>query len=140
MRARLIISLMLVAVGMGVVVGCGSSKSSSSSTSTPNSSSGGASTSTSSSSSGGGSTNSPAAAAAKQGCEAGINNNAAIDPSKRSGLSADCQKVADAAATGDKTKYKNAYLTFCNDLSAALPAAAQSAAKAACQQSANAIP
>jgi hypothetical protein len=139
MRTKVVVLLLLVVVGSVAVTACGSSKSNS--TSTPSSSSGGSSsTSTPSSSSGGGSTNSAAAQAAKQGCEAGIKNNPALAADKRSGLSVDCQKVADAAATGDKTKYKAAYGTFCNDLAAALPSVAQGPAKAACQQGANAIP
>ena len=147
MRTKVIVLLLLVVAGSVVVAGCGSSSSSSTAasgtssastpaTSTPSSSG----SSTSSSSSGGSSTNSAAAAAAKQGCETAVNNNPALAPSKRSALSADCQKVADAAATGDKAKFKAAYGTFCNDLAGALPSAAQAPAKAACQQSAAAIP
>jgi hypothetical protein len=63
-----------------------------------------------------------------------------IAASKQGQLSTDCGKVADAAASGDKAKYKTAYLMYCNDLASALPTAAQAATKAACQQSANAIP
>jgi hypothetical protein len=143
MRTRLIVVLMVIVAGGVVVAGCGSSSSSSSkSTPAPSSGSAGGSTSTSSSSSGssGGSTNSPAAQAAKQGCEAAINNNPTIDSSKRAELSTECQKVADAAASGDKAKYKTAYLSFCTKLAAALPAQAQAPAKSACEQSANSIP
>jgi hypothetical protein len=131
--------LCVVATVTALVAGCGGS-SKKSSTSTPSSSSAAtSSTSTPSSSSGGTSTNSAAAQAAKQGCESAINSNAALAASKRSALSADCQKVADAAASGNKTKYKSAYLSFCNDLAGALPSAAQAATKSACQQTANAI-
>ena len=132
MRVRVLVVLVLVVVGSVTATGCGSSnKSSNTSTS---------STSTSSSSSGGTSTNSAAAQAAKQGCERGIQNNPAIAASKRSALSADCQKVAAAAATGDLAKYKSAYGTFCNDLAGALPSVARAVAKSACQQGAKAIP
>ena len=89
---------------------------------------------------GGGSTDSDAAKAAKEGCEAGIKNNAALDASKRDDLSKECQKVADAAATGDSSKYKAAYSDYCNKLADALPAQAREAAKNACQQSVDAIP
>jgi hypothetical protein len=84
--------------------------------------------------------NSAASATAKQACEAGINNNPALDPSKRSALSSDRQAVATAAASGNTATFKAAYTKYCGDLAAALPAAAQSAAKAACDQSASAIP
>ena len=88
---------------------------------------------------GGGGTDSAAAKAAKDGCEAGIKNNAALDASKQDELSKECEKVADAAATGDTDKYKAAYGKFCNKLADALPAAARDAAKSACQQSVDAI-
>ena len=139
-------SLVAVAVVGGVLIaGCGSSSSSSSTPSTSSAAAASPTSSTSSStaastSTSGGSTNSPAAAAAKQGCEAGIKSNPALDPSKRGELSTECQKVADAAASGDKAKYKAAYLSFCTKLVGALPSAAQSAGKAACDQGANAIP
>ena len=138
MRTKFVVLLVFVVAGSIALTACGSSKSSSSSTSTPSSSSGGGSTSTASSSSGG-STNSAAGQAAKQGCEAGIKNNAAIAADKRSALSADCQKVADAAASGDKAKFKAAYSSYCNNLAAALPSVAQAPAKSACEQSVNAI-
>ena len=88
---------------------------------------------------GGGDLDSDAAKAAKEGCEAGIKNNAALDASKRDELSTECQKVADAAATGDKEKYKAAYGDFCNKLADALPAQARDAARSACQQSVDSI-
>jgi hypothetical protein len=146
MASRLFSVVAILAVGGALVAGCGSSNSSSStaasstsSASPPATSTAAASTSTSSSSSGGGGANSAVAAAAKQGCDSAVSNNPALDSSKRSQLSADCQKVADAAATGDKSKFKAAYGSFCNDLASAVPAAAQAAAKSACQQAANAI-
>jgi hypothetical protein len=89
-------------------------------------------------SSGGG--NAAAAKAAKDGCEAGIKNNAAIDASKQDELSKECQKVADAAASGDQGEFKKAYTSYCNKLAEALPEAARTAAKDACQQGADAIP
>jgi hypothetical protein len=150
MASRLFSVVAILAVGGALVAGCGSSSNSSSSTaasspaasstssaSTPATST--PSSSSSSSSSGGGGTNSAVAAAAKQGCDAAVSNNPALDPSKRSALSADCQKVADAAASGDKTKLKAAYGSFCNDLVGALPSAAQAVAKPACEQAANSI-
>lgn len=83
--------------------------------------------------------NTAAADAAKKGCEAGIKNNPALAPDKRDELSKECQKLADAAATGDKAKTKAAYESYCNKLSAALPPAAQESAKSACLQGANQI-
>ncbi len=88
----------------------------------------------------GGGGNSAAAKAAKDGCEAGIKNNAAIDASKQEELSQECQKVADAAASGDQGEFKKAYTSYCNKLAEALPEAARDAAKSACQQGADAIP
>jgi ABC-type oligopeptide transport system substrate-binding subunit len=129
-RVKVIVVLALVVVGSVIVTGCGSSKKSSSSSST----------STPSSGSGGTSTNSTAAQAAKQACQQSIKSNPAIAASKQGGLSVDCQKVADAAASGDLAKYKAAYGTFCNDLAAALPSGAQAAGKAACEQGGSAIP
>jgi hypothetical protein len=147
MKTKVIALLALVVAG-SLVTGCGSS----SSTSTASPSSGTASTSAASASSSaassaaapassaGGGANPAAAAAAKRGCEAGVNNNPALDASKRSELSAACQNVADAAASGDKAKFKAAYTSYCAKLVSALPAAAQVSAKSACAQSANAIP
>ena len=89
-------------------------------------------------SSGGG--NTAAADAAREGCEAGIKNNAAIDASKQDELSKECEKVADAAASGDQGEFKKAYSSYCNKLAEALPEAARTAAKDACQQGADAIP
>ena len=86
-----------------------------------------------------GSLDSDAAKAAKEGCEASIKDNPTIDASKQDELSEECQKVADAAATGDTDKYKDAYSKFCNKLAEALPAEAQEATKAACQQTVDAI-
>lgn len=87
----------------------------------------------------GGSNNEAAAKAAKDGCEAGIKNNAAIDASKQEELSKECQKVADAAASGDKEEFSKAYGSYCNKLAEALPEAARAAAKDACQQGADAL-
>ena len=87
----------------------------------------------------GGGGNEAAAKAAKDGCEAGIKNNAAIDASKQEELSKECAKVADAAASGDKAEFKKAYTSYCNKLSEALPEAARAAAKDACQQGADAL-
>jgi hypothetical protein len=150
MKIKVITLLVLVAVGSLVVAGCGSSSSSSStstpssgatsSTSAPSSSAAAASSTPAPSSSSGGGATSAAAAAAKQGCEAGVKNNPALDASKRSELSTACQNVADAAASGDKAKFKAAYTSFCTKLVGALPAAEQTAAKPACIQGANAIP
>lgn len=92
----------------------------------------------SSGSSGGG--NSAAADAAREGCEAGIKNNAAIAADKQEELSNECGKVADAAASGDRDEFKKAYTSYCNKLAEALPEQAQAAAKSACQQGADAIP
>ena len=92
-----------------------------------------------SSGSSGGSNNEAAAKAAKDGCEAGIKNNAAIDASKQEELSKECQKVADAAASGDKDEFAKAYGSYCNKLAEALPEAARAAAKDACQQGADAL-
>ena len=89
-------------------------------------------------SSGGG--NTAAADAAREGCEAGIKNNAAIDASKQEELSKECEKVADAAASGDQGEFKKAYTSYCNKLAEALPEAARAAAKDACAQGADAIP
>ena len=83
--------------------------------------------------------NEAAAKAAKDGCEAGIKNNAAIDASKQEELSKECEKVAEAAASGDKAEFKKAYTSYCNKLSEALPEAARAAAKDACQQGADAL-
>jgi hypothetical protein len=146
MASRLFSVVAILAVGGALVAGCGSSSSPSTAapstpatstpaTSTPSSSG----SSTSPSSSSGSGANSAVAAAAKQGCDSAVSNNPALDASKRSALEADCQNVAEAAASGDKTKLKAAYGSFCNDLVGALPSAAQGPAKAACQQAANAI-
>ena len=128
MRVRVVAVLALVVVGGAMVTGCGGSNKSTTGTST------------SSSGSGGTSTNSAAAQAAKSGCERGIKNNPAIAASKQGALTADCQKVADAAASGSLARYKAAFGTYCNDLASALPSAAQATAKAACEQGAKAIP
>lgn len=93
-----------------------------------------ASTPASSGSSTGGSVNMAAYNAAKQGCEAGIKSNAAIEASKQSMLSKECQKLAGAAGSGVLSKYKAEYGVFCNDLASALPAAAVAVAKASCKQ------
>ena len=87
----------------------------------------------------GGSGNSKAAKAAREGCEAGITNNAALEASKQKELTKECEKVADAAATGDQAKFKKAYSSYCNKLAAALPEQARAQAKQTCQQSADAI-
>ena len=89
-------------------------------------------------SSGGG--NAAAADAAREGCEAGIKNNAALDASKQDELTKECEKVADAAASGDREEFKDAYLNYCNKLAEALPEQAREAAKNACSQGAEAIP
>ena len=51
-----------------------------------------------------------------------------------------CAKVGEAAASGDKEKFKAAYTSYCDKLSEALPEAARASAKDACQQGADAIP
>jgi hypothetical protein len=89
-------------------------------------------------SSGGG--NASAGEAAREGCEAGIKNNAAIDASKQDELSKECEKVADAAASGDQAEFKKAYTSYCNKLAEALPEQAREAAKSACAQGAESIP
>ena len=89
-------------------------------------------------SSGGG--NSAAADAAREGCEAGIKNNAAIAADKQDELSKECEKVADAAASGDQGEFKEAYTNYCNKLAEALPEQAREAAKSACAQGAESIP
>lgn len=163
MRTKVIALLVLVVACGAVLTGCGSSNKKTSSNSTPAATTAASSTSTpaattaasssstpaattaaSSSSTpsattSAGSTNSPAAAAAKQACDTAASN-PELNPSKRSELSADCQKVADAAASGDQAKFKSAYLAFCGSLASALPSEAQAAAKSACDQGANAIP
>ena len=88
----------------------------------------------------GGGGNAAAGEAAREGCEAGIKNNAAIEASKQDELSKECEKVADAAASGDQAKFKKAYSSYCNKLAEALPEQAREAAKSACQQGAEAIP
>ena len=89
----------------------------------------------------GGSTggNEEAAKAAREGCEAGIKGNPAIDAGKQEELSAECEKVADAAASGDKEEFKKAYTDYCNKLAEALPEQARAPAKDACLQGANAM-
>ena len=87
--------------------------------------------------SGGG--DSEAAKAAQEGCEAGIKGNPAIDASKQEELSEECVKVGEAAASGDKEEFKEAYSSYCNKLAEALPEAGRDAAKDACLQGANAI-
>jgi hypothetical protein len=105
--------------------------------------SGGGAAQTETQSSGGGASNgggnSDAAKAAREGCEAGITNNAALDASKQKELTKECEKVADAAASGDKAKFKEAYGSYCDKLSEALPEQARAQAKQACQQSQDAI-
>ena len=83
--------------------------------------------------------NKAAADAARRGCEAGIKNNPALAADKRAELSKECQKLADAAATGDRAKIKAAYTSYCNKLAAALPAQAQAPAKASCLQGADTL-
>jgi len=83
--------------------------------------------------------NDAAAKAAQEGCEAGIKGNAAIDASKQEELSKECEKVGEAAASGDKAQFKEAYTNYCNKLAEALPAEAQQAAKDGCLQGANAL-
>ena len=103
---------------------------------------GGGNTATTSAATSGGSSspaNKAAADAARRGCEAGIKNNPALAPDKRSELSKECQKLAEAAATGDRAKIKAAYSSYCTKLAAALPAQAQAPAKASCLQGANSI-
>jgi hypothetical protein len=83
---------------------------------------------------------SEAADAAREGCEAGIKNNPALDASKQDELSQECEKVAEAAASGDQDEYKAAYSSYCNKLAEAIPEAGRAAAKDACQQGADALP
>lgn len=123
-----------------VAAGCGSDKKKDSSTTAASAPAGGTATSGGGSTgSSGAATDSAAAAAAKQGCEAGIKNNPALDASKRAELSKECQKLADAAGSGDKARYKKEYGVFCGKLADALPAQARGPAKAACDQAVNAI-
>ena len=84
--------------------------------------------------------NAGAAEAAREGCEAGIKNNAAIAADKQEELSKECEKVADAAASGDRDEFKDAYINYCNKLAEALPEQAREAAKSACAQGAESIP
>ena len=88
----------------------------------------------------GGGGNTAAADAAREGCEAGIKNNAAIAADKQEELAKECEKVADAAASGDRDEFKKAYLSYCNKLAGALPEQAREAAKSACAQGAESIP
>ena len=86
-----------------------------------------------------GGSNEAAAKAAKDGCEASIKDNAAIDASKQDELSKECEKLADAAASGDKGEFKKAYTSYCAKLAEALPEQSREA-KNACQQGVESIP
>jgi hypothetical protein len=79
-------------------------------------------------------------ATAKQGCESGLGSNPAIPAAKRSSLVSFCGKLTDDVSAGSKAKLKADYESFCATLVSALPAAAQAAAKPACDQQDNAIP
>ena len=135
--ARKFLALLVMSCALGfVVAGCGgddedaNSGGSAPATQTEDSSGGTA-------PAGGG--NEAAAKAAREGCEAGIRGNAAIDASKQEELAKECEKVGEAAASGDKDQFKEAYTSYCNKLAEALPAEAQQAAKDGCLQGANAL-
>lgn len=132
MRSRLLTTLFALMASGLIAAGCGGGGGGGTT------GGGGTSPSTTSGSSGA-PANTAAADAAKKGCEAGIKNNPALAPDKRDELSKECQKLADAAATGDKAKVKTAYESYCSKLAAALPQAAQESAKSACLQGANQI-